>query len=416
MALPKTYPLLALRTLALHTQGLTTPNGAEPPPTSESIRGVVAQLGGVQIDTLHVVQRSHCLVLWSRLGTYDPADFHRLIYDPAQRCLFEGWLRAACILPLEEYRYQVPLQRRLRVQPASWSARWLAEPGSRELIQSVLERVRREGGLRVADFEYHGPKRGSWWDWKPAKHALEHLYAWGDLMIAGRVNFQRVYDLTERVLPAWVDTTAPTADERDRRWVEQGVRTFGACEASQAGDNAWMKRARSRPHVAALLAAGVLVSVQSQLHDGKVHDVVVHRDNLPLLEQAAAGEIVAQRTTFLSPFDSMFWPQRRDRQFWGYHSALEAYKRAPQRRYGYYCLNILHRDRLVGRFDPKLERANGTMRLKALFLEPGVVPEEELVQGVAVAMRDFMAFHQARDLVVERSEPEELGQRLLAAL
>ena len=136
-----TYPLQAVRTLALHTQGLTTPNGAEPPPTPELIRGVVAQLGGVQIDTLHVVQRSHCLVLWSRLGTYDPADFHRLIYDPAQRCLFEGWLRAACILPLEEYRYQIPHQRRLREQPNNWYLRWLSQEANAELIPQVLERV-----------------------------------------------------------------------------------------------------------------------------------------------------------------------------------------------------------------------------------------------------------------------------------
>jgi uncharacterized protein YcaQ len=417
--MPKTdavYPLSAVRALALHAQGLTTPNGAEPPATLEAIYNVVAQLGAVQIDTLHVVQRSHCLVLWSRRGCYDPADFDRLIYDPAQRLLFEGWQRAACILPLAEYRYQIPLQHHLRVQPASWSARWLVEPGSRELIQSVLERVRREGAVRVSDFPYHGPKRGSWWDWKPAKHALEHLYAWGDLMIAGRVSFQRVYDLTERVLPAWVDTAEPTMEERDRHWVERGVYTFGVCDVAQAGDDAWMKRARSRPHVTALLSEGVLVPIQTEDGDGKVRDLVVHRDNLPLLEQAAAGEIVARRTTFLSPFDSFFWPQRRDTQLWGYHSALEAYKPAPQRRYGYFCLNILHRDRLVGRLDPKVERANGTMRLKALYLEPGVEPEEELVQGVATAMRDFLSFHKAHDLVVEHSEPEEFGARLLAAL
>jgi len=410
------YPLSALRTLALHTQGLTTPNGAEPAPTLEVIRSLFRQLGAVQVDTLHVVQRSHYLALWSRQGRYDPADFDRLVYDPAHRCLFEGWHHAACILPLEAYRYQIPHQQHLRVEPASWSAKWLAEPGSRDLIRSVLERVRDEGGLRVADFKYDGPKRDSWWDWRPAKHALEHLYGWGELMIANRVNFQRVYDLTERVLPDWVDTNPPTAEERDRHWVEQAVATFGACEAAQAADYTWLKRTRARPHVAALLANGVLLPIEAECADGKVREMLVHRDNLSLLERAAAGELTARRTTFLSPFDSLFWPRRRDVRFWGFRQSLEAYKPAVKRQWGYFCLPILHHDRLVGRFDPKVERAKGTMRIKALYLEPGVAPEETLVHDVAVAMRDFLAFHEADDLVVERSAPEEFGARLLEAM
>jgi uncharacterized protein YcaQ len=405
-----------VRALALHAQGLATPSGSEPAPTPDAIYDVVEWLGAVQIDTLHVVQRSHYLVLWSRLGRYDPADFDRLIYDPAQRRLFEGWQRAACIIPLTEYRYQMPHQRRLRASPAPMSQEWLAQPGSRKLVQTVLERIRSEGPLRVSDFERDGEKRGSWWDWSPAKNALEHLYAWGDLMIAGRVAFQRIYDLTKRVLPARVDTTEPTLEERDRHWIEQAARAFGACEPAQAGDSAWMKRARSRPQVEALLAEGVLAAVQAELCDGKAHTLVVHRDNLALLDQAAEGGLRAERTTFISPFDSLFWPRRRDVRFWDFRQSLEAYKPAAKRQWGYFCLPILHEDRFVGRFDPKLERESGTLRLKALYLEPGVKPTENLVAGVAVALRDFIAFHDAHDLVIERSEPPAFGKKLSAAL
>ncbi len=101
---------------------------------------------------------------------------------------------------------------------------------------------------------------------------------------------------------------------------------------------------------------------------------------------------------------------------WGFRQVLEAYKPAPKRIWGYFCLPILHRDRLVGRFDPKLERKTGTLRLRALYLEPDVAPEEQLIADVAAAMRDFLAFHDARDLVIERSDPAEFGDRLLAAL
>ena len=177
-----------------------------------------------------------------------------------------------------------------------------------------------------------------------------------------------------------------------------------------------MKVLRSRPHVEALLKEGRLVPIRGKLADGTAADLLIHRDNLPLLEQAADGSLKAERTAFLSPFDSLWWASRRDEMLWGFHQSLEAYLPAPKRVYGYFCLPILHRDRLVGRFDPKLERKGGVLRLKSLYLEPGVKPGQELVTDVAGAMRDFMAFHRARELVIESSQPKAFGKKLLAAL
>jgi uncharacterized protein YcaQ len=414
--MPTPYPLSALRALALHAQGLTTSNGHELPATLDAIHAAVRQVGCVQIDTLQMVQRSHYLALWSRLGRYDPADLERLAYDPAERRLFEGWQRCASLIPLEDYRYQMPRQHKLRHEHGAWYRRWLAEPGHAELMEQALERVRQEGPIRPSDFEYNGPRRNGWWDWKPAKVALEYLYAFGDLMIRERVNFQRVYDLTERVLPAWVDTTPPTAEERDHYWIEQGARALGVCTPMQAADYAYRKRTPAKSLLQGMLKEGVLIPVQGQWNDGSQAELVVHRDHLPLLEQAADSALPARRTTFLSPFDSLFWARERDPQLWGFEKTLECYVPAPKRIWGYYCLPILHHDRLVGRFDPKLERQTGRLRLKALYLEPGVQPDEELVAGVAAAMRDFLAFHNASELVIERSQPEEFGPRLLAKM
>ncbi len=420
--LSRTYPLAAVRALALHAQGLATPPGAEPPPTPDTLYRLIEQIGCLQIDTLHMVQRSHYLVLWSRLGPYDPADLDRLIYGDRNgtgqnmRRLFEYWLHAASIIPLTLYRYRLPLMRWFQRGNSHWFQAWLAEPGNAELMAAVLERIRREGPMRASDFEHDGSPRGPWWDWKPAKHALEQLYNQGDLMIADRINFQRVYDVRERVLPAWVDTTEPTHDEMLRHLLELSVRALGICLPTQAADYLYLKRPEARPIVAALIASGTFVEVQAELGDGKVQPLIVHQDHLPLLEQAADGTLRAERTTFLSPFDSLFWARNRDMQLWGFRQRLEAYTPAPKRQWGYFCLLILHRDRLVGRFDPKLERRTGTLRLKALYLEPGVAPEDELVTGVAEAMRAFLAFHQASTLVIEHSEPPEFGvalQRLL---
>jgi uncharacterized protein len=410
--MPMIYPLSAVRALALHTQGLVLADGHQPVSSPEAIYAQIEKLGCVQIDTLQVVQRSHYLVLWSRLGLYSPHDLDRLIYDPLQRRLFEGWQHAASIIPLVDYRYQMPHQRKLRESPAEMSVGWLSEPGSQELLESVLTRILREGALRVADFEYEGPKRGPWWDWKPAKNALEHHLAWGNLMISNRQNIQRVYDLTGRVLPEWVDTHEPSVEVRDRFWLEQAFRVLGACKPGMAADYAFMKRGRAAPVIKDLLVEGVVIEIQADLRNGSADSLFVHRENLPALDQAAEGDIKPEKTTFLSPFDNLFWARGRDQLFWSFHNVLEAYKPAPARTWGYFCLPILHRDRLIGRFDPRLDRKNKRLYLKSLFLEPGVELEEVLLSSVAAAMRNFLAFHAASDVVIENSFPHEFGDML----
>jgi uncharacterized protein YcaQ len=409
------YPITAARTLALYAQGLSKPNQANTVPTLEAIQKIVERLGCVQIDTLNLVQRSHYLVLWSRLGTYTPTDFDALVYYPDRRSLFEGWQRVASFIPLKDYRFQLPRQQRMRQNHSEGFLKWFDQQGH-ELIDLVLQRIRNEGALRAADFEYHGPRRGSWWDWKPAKTALEYLFAFGDLMIAKRVNFQRVYDLTERVLPAWVDTSAPTLEQRDRYWMEQAVLALGICQPGQLIGYNYFQRGPLKPVLESLIKESMLVSVDVRLANGEVQPYLVHRENLNLLQQAADGVIKAERTTFLSPFDNLWWAPGRDEQLWSFRQRLEAYTPAPKRVWGYFCLPILHKERLVGRFDPKMERKEGVLRLKALYLEDGVDPDDELVSGVAEVMHDFMRFHKAKDLEIERSQPEEFGRKLLKSL
>ena len=412
-----TYTLAAVRALALHSQGLTSPNQADPAPTPSTINNTVEQVNYVQIDTLNLIRRSHYIVLWSRLGTYAPADFDQLIYSPDERMLFEGVQSVAAIIPLKDYRYQLPQMEGGKGTLLNSFANWLERQTNHELVPMVLERIKKEGALRAFDFEYHGPRRGSWWDWKPAKIALEYLFARGDLMIANRVNFQRVYDLTERVLPQWVDTTPPTPEERDRYRIEQGLLALGICLPNQMAEYGFhMRRAVPKAIWAEMLKQGVAVPVQAVLADGETHELMVHRDKLETLQRIAEGGIKAQRTTFLSFFDSLFWCRGRDMQLWNYRNLLEAYNKLEKRKYGYFCLSILHHDRLVGRFDPKLERKTGVLRLKAIYLEAGIEPDEELVSDVATAMRDFMAFHQARELVIEKSEPDEFGKKIFQAL
>lgn len=404
-----TYPLSALRALALHAQRLATPNALSP----DAIVELAKALGYIQIDTLHVVNRAHYITLWARFGSYDIEQFHRLIYTPNQRRLYEGWGHAACIIPLEHFRFH-----QWRADPSiSYNAgfhEWAARPGNRELTEQTLARIRADGSLRVADLEYDGPQRGPWYDWKPPKVALEALFAWGDLMVADRVNFHRVYDVRERVLPDWVDLAPADGDAGRRFCFEQAAKALGVFEARHLTSYAYLRATPAKALLRSFVEDGPLVEIQGETMAG-VQKWLVHRDNLPLLQQAADGELRPERTTFLAPFDSLFWAPGRDEKLWGFEQLLECYKPADQRVYGYFSLPILYKERLIGRFDPKLERKAGVMRLNAIYLEPGVEPDEEMVAAVAGAMRDFLAWHGASSLTIEKSEPATFGDSLLRA-
>ncbi len=408
------YPLSALRAMVLVTQRLTTPNGTSPALTPDALVDLVAALGYIQIDTLQVVHRAHYVALWTRLGSYNTSDLDKLIYTAGQRRLYEGWGHAASLIPLEHHRYH-RWRTDTTVSYNPGFREWLSKEGNRQLAAQTLERIRSEGGLRVADLEHSGPRPGAWYDWKPPKMALEALFAHGDLMVADRVNFQRVYDIRERVLPEWVDTTPVAPDDARRFCLEEAAKALGVFDPRSLTLYAYMRATPARPMVRALIEQGTLVAIQGESTSG-VRTWMVHRDNLPLLQRAADGDLKAERTVFLAPFDPLFWAGDRDQLLWGFAQLLECYKPAAQRVYGYFCLPILHRDRLVGRFDPRLDRKSGVLHLSALYLEPGVEPDDALVAGVAGALRGFLSWHGAKSVSIDRSDPALFGEKLERAL
>jgi uncharacterized protein YcaQ len=300
--------------------------------------------------------------------------------------------------------------------PGRWWDDWTTRDENGVLAKAVMERIRADGPLRAADFEYEGPKRGPWWDWKPVKMALEGLFMAGDLMVTRREKFQRLYDVRERVLPGWVDTSPATPDEAAARIIELSALAQGITSETGLVRYTYYRTKPARQIITAMIADGTLVRVETEVSGGGTAPMLVHRDHLPLLDRALDGEIQARRTTFLNFFDSLLWGHERVGRLWGFENMIEAYKREENRIYGYFCLPILHNDQLIGRFDPVVDRRKGVMRLKALYLEPGIKPDEALVAAVASAMRDFMRFHNARDLVIDNSQPAAFGKKLLKAL
>lgn len=395
------------RALMLAAQGLLDPPSR--PATKPDVLDMIRRMGVLQIDTIHVVARSPYLVLWSRLGSYDPIWLDELL---AEGSLFEYWSHEACFLPIEDYR----LSRRLMLDGIGrlgWRSNpaWLA--GHAEHIDRVLDEIRTRGPVRSADFTRNDGRAGTWWDWKPEKRALEYLHTAGALMIARRHNFQRLYDLRERVMPDWDDAGTPPLDEVWRALALKAVRALGVTTARWLPDYFRTPKRGAAALLASLVASGEIVAVEIE---DQPEPAYVHRDNRALAEASASGTLRPRYTTLLSPFDPIVWDRARASALFGFDYRIECYTPAEKRRYGYFTLPILYNGALVGRLDPKAHRREGLFEVKALHLEPGIRADSDLVTGIAGALHRCAAWHGTPEVVVRRTEPASLAPRLTAAL
>jgi uncharacterized protein YcaQ len=403
------------RTLAVVKQGLH-----RRPATVDrrTLLDTIRQIGLLQLDTIHVVARSHYLVMLSRVGLYDRADLDALLYP--DRRLFEQWAHAACLIPAEHYEHFAPAILARRDHPLQpWLLRSLGED-AQQILDAVLADVGERGPLASKDFKDPRDRRGTWWDWKPAKTALEILFEGGYLMVDRRENFQRYYDLAERVLPASARLLAAaqagggaadnTLDDW-RRWATlRSVACLGVATAAQVSDYYRQRKLAARAMVETLAAEGAIVPVEVE---GWQDTAYLDPADLPLVDEIKAGGHQPTLTTFLSPFDNLIWDRQRVADLFGFDYRAEMYQPVAKRQYGYYVLPILHRGQLVGRLDPKADRQAGTLIVRALYLEPGQSITGGLLAGVAGALGEFMAFHRIERLVIERSDPEVLGPLLL---
>jgi len=398
---PIDVSLETARILAVMKQGLSR----RPPLAGrQTLLDTIHRIGLLQLDTINVVARSHYLVMLSRVGLYDCADLDALLCPDRQ--LFEQWAHAACLIPIEHYAYFRPVidARRGTSLYGGWAEQQLGDD-PQAVLDAVLADIRESGARASSDFEDPRAARGTWWDWKPAKAALEILFDRGYLAVSRRVNFQRTYDLAERVLPAELLASELTLDDW-RRWAAlQSVTHLGVATAGQASDYYRQRKAAARAAIESLVAEGALLPATVE---GWKEPAYLAPADVPLLQEIVAGRHTPELTTFLSPFDNLIWDRRRTLELFGFDYRVEMYTPAAARRYGYYVMPVLHHGRLVGRLDPKADRAAGTLVARALFLEPGERVSEELTSGIAAALREFAAFHGCGTITVERSEPDEL--------
>lgn len=398
-----TEPILSLsaaRALHLAAQGLLQPRRRKA--RQPDVLAAIRQMGVLQIDTINVVARSPYLVLWSRLGDYPQPWLEQAL---AAGELFEYWAHEACFVPVEDYGLY--RHRMLEPEAMGWkySAAWMKE--RRAEVEAVLEHIRVNGPTRSSDFERTDGKGGGWWSWKPEKRSLEVLFTTGALMISARHNFQRIYDLAERVLPHWDDSQLQSKHAVQRELVLKAVKAMGCARAPWISDYFRTRPPRLDPET--LVEQGALLRAWVDAWDDPIY---VHPDHAGLLTAAADGALAPTLTTILSPFDPVVWDRRRAQELFNFDYRLECYTPAEKRKYGYFTLPILRRGALVGRVDAKAHRREGVFELKSLVLEPGVRVSDRFTRDVAGALQRLADWHACPQIKITQAAPAGFGELL----
>jgi len=367
-----------LRRIALNQQGLlkTDSFGRGKAATLRAIE----HLGYVQIDTISVVERAHHHVLWSRVSNYQPKFLDQLV---KQRHLFEYWYHAASWLPMRDYRFALP-----RMASMNGDRSWFPS-SDRQLLEHILERIRAEGPLRARDFEDTRTGKKEWWDWKPAKQALEQLFMQGELMVSRREGFQKVYDLAERVLPDWVDTRMPDSQEYATYLVDTTLTAHGFATQKTM---TYLRKGQ-------VLRDAIGEQLQARLQAGNLITIKLGDNNTAyvdpeLLECRAPHTSAAVK--ILSPFDNLVIQRERGRDIFNFDYQIECYVPQQKRQFGYFCLPLLYRDRLVGRIDCKASRKQRRLDLKSVHVERKV--DEKFADRLQQAVESFAAFNGCREV------------------
>lgn len=396
----KTAQKLAVIKQALHQR----PASAD----KATLLDVMRKIRLLQMDTVSVVARSHYLVMLSRIGLYNPDDLDALLYPDRQ--VFEQWAHAMCRIPVEDYEYFAPIIKARQKDPLNhWRVHKLGD-NPQEVLDWVLDEIRKNGPMASKNFRDTSDGPRGWWDWKPAKVALDILSTNGVLMVNHRNNFQMYYDLAERVLPASAESpTKPKADYQ--RWaVLRSIGCLGVATVKHACDYYRQKKPTVQSLIEALEAEGAVIPVEVE---GWKDTAYVLPEDLPLINEIEAGQHQPQVTTFLSPFDNLTWNRDRLSELFGFEYTIEMYLPQAKRKFGYYVLPILQNGRFVGRLDPKADRKTRTLLVHKIALESGEKMTDELVTDIAGALREFMEFHGSEQLTIKQSEPKSLRTAIL---
>ena len=391
--------LARLRRLALAAQGLL-----QSQPYGRGLAGAckaINHIGYVQIDTISVVERAHHHIFHSRVPKFKPPMTNQMLLEGD---IFEYWTHAAAFLPIANFRFSLPYKHAIKSGQTHWY-----RTRDKKLMGELLARIRSDGPIRSRDVETSTKKRAGWWDWKPAKKALEQMYMEGDLMVSNREGFQKTYDLTERVLPSHINSQMPSMEEFAAHIVDQQLRCHGL--ASLKGLTYQRRNSELRKAVKSL--------VNERLAQRTLEQVQVSSGEVFILETGAferPNPRLNSRMLILSPFDNSVIQRERLKALFQYDYQIECYVPAAKRQYGYFCLPLLYRDEFIGRMDCKAHRKINHLEIKSLHFEQHNLDEGLVITAFVDAITQFCYFQKCDSVSLTKAHPKQLTQRLHSAL
>ena len=417
------FPLRAVTALFLERQHLTRPRARRLTPAR--LLRFVEDTGGLQMDSINVVDRAHYLTVWSRFGPYDRARLDRLAYR--RRLLLEYWAHAACLVPVSMLPWWKRAMLDYRVRHTGWSG-WPRR--NTRLLDLVTEAVRANGPMGHAEIGERRPRRGAagWWNWRPVQHAIHHLWMTGVLTVHSRRHFQKRFDLMDRAVTAAPATEAVSSEQFLRWHVERSLHAMGAATELDLSRYLTFPRlapAARRAALRAMVAEGLVTEISVQ---GRRERWLVLTRDLPALRRAGRRRTVSDGTTLLAPFDSLLWHRDRVSRLFGFAYRIEVYTPGPERVHGYYTLPILHHGHLVGRLDAKAHRAARRLEVRHVHFERwlargeappagwGRVDRDQALAGLAEAVTSLAAFVGADRITLGRVTPGRLRGALRRAL
>lgn len=354
------------RRIALAAQGfgVRRPEGAI---NRGHVKRVIDRLGLLQIDSVNVLARAHYLPLFSRLGNYDSAHLDTMAWGSrGRRGLFEFWAHEASLLPMDSH----PLLRWRMARALDGSSKGTLQKFRRDkaaYIEDVRRQVEARGPLAASDLADGGPKRGPWWGWNDGKLALEWLFFAGIVTTATRRGaFERVYDLSERVLPAEIQALpTPPAEAAQRELLRLSARALGVATEFELRDYFRLPVADTKARLTELVEAGDLLPVTVEGWSRPAY-----------LDPAARLPRRIEARALLAPFDPLIWERDRTERIFNFFYRIEIYTPVAKRKHGYYVLPFLLGDRLVGRIDLKSDRPNSKLLVPAAHLEAGIAARD----------------------------------------
>ena len=350
MIISNSLLLSEVRKIILSNQLLISGNNYS---SKSGIYRIIEKLGYIQIDTISVVERSHHHILWSRMPSYQKTYLDELLEK--DKLIFEYWSHAASYLPMKDFRFSLLRKRNYSDKYKEWKI------SNRKIIGYVYDRIRSEGPLQSKDFDDKKSGTSGWWNWKPSKDALDFLFHSGELMIAKRSGFQKVYDLTERVLPENTDISIPSVNEFYRHLADKNLKSFGIFREKEVMYQRSYDKAEFKKVLNQLTEEKIIAGVKVK---GFKDDIFyTSESNIEALANIKLNNMIH----ILSPFDNLIIQRKRIKDLFDFDYQLECYLPQNKRKFGYFCLPVLCGSRFIARIDAKASRADNIFLVKNMF-------------------------------------------------